>query len=153
VSGSKVGNPYMLCISRILEYRTTPFHIIVQYFAHCWYFFHIVTHRMQAPATTFLCFTHTHVLNYIALLDRSLSLTQVPAETGALIFLCGGDQELYDSQATYLDAMGKVKAVYPIHCYFMRVALFLCFYCSAVVANDVMAPLSVVPVYQQYRTG
>jgi hypothetical protein len=103
------------------------FHIIVQYFAHCWYFVHIVTHCMQAPATTFPSFTHTHVLNYIALLDRSLSLTQVPAETGALIFLCGGDQELYDSQATYLDAMGKVRTTCPIHCYFIRVAWFLCF--------------------------
>jgi len=36
---------------------------------------------------------------------------QVPAETGTLIFLCGGDAEVYASQAAALDAMGKVRPV------------------------------------------
>ena len=37
---------------------------------------------------------------------------QVPAETGTLIFLCGGDAEVFESQAAALDAMGKVTSVF-----------------------------------------
>ncbi len=36
-------------------------------------------------------------------------ISQVPAETGQLIFLCGGSKAAFDLVSTYLDAMGKAK--------------------------------------------
>jgi 3-hydroxyisobutyrate dehydrogenase-like beta-hydroxyacid dehydrogenase len=42
----------------------------------------------------------------------------VPAETGTLIFLCGGDAAVFESQAAYLGAMGKVGALW--HCFLSR---------------------------------
>mmetsp|Transcript_10004 Transcript_10004/g.17372 ORF Transcript_10004/g.17372 Transcript_10004/m.17372 type:complete len:294 (-) Transcript_10004:19-900(-) len=42
-------------------------------------------------------------------LEAPVSGSKVPAETGTLIFLCGGDAEVFESQAAALDAMGKAK--------------------------------------------
>lgn len=36
----------------------------------------------------------------------------MPAEQGALIFLCGGDQAVFDQAAVDLDAMGKAKFLF-----------------------------------------
>eukprot|EP00428_Durinskia_dybowskii_P074938 CAMPEP_0170403746 /NCGR_PEP_ID=MMETSP0117_2-20130122/26264_1 /TAXON_ID=400756 /ORGANISM="Durinskia baltica, Strain CSIRO CS-38" /LENGTH=294 /DNA_ID=CAMNT_0010660719 /DNA_START=57 /DNA_END=941 /DNA_ORIENTATION=+ len=42
-------------------------------------------------------------------LEAPVSGSKAPAETGTLIFLCGGEPEVYESQAACLDAMGKAK--------------------------------------------
>ena len=38
-----------------------------------------------------------------------MSGSKQPAEQGALIFLCGGDQALFDKAGPLLDVMGKAK--------------------------------------------
>ena len=38
-----------------------------------------------------------------------MSGSKQPAEKGQLIFLCGGDKELYDRSTPLLDVMGKAK--------------------------------------------
>eukprot|EP00600_Ochromonadales_sp_CCMP1393_P005745 CAMPEP_0174953870 /NCGR_PEP_ID=MMETSP0004_2-20121128/103_1 /TAXON_ID=420556 /ORGANISM="Ochromonas sp., Strain CCMP1393" /LENGTH=297 /DNA_ID=CAMNT_0016201609 /DNA_START=27 /DNA_END=920 /DNA_ORIENTATION=+ len=45
-------------------------------------------------------------------LEAPVSGSKGPADTGTLIFLCGGDEELFASQATALDAMGKAKYLF-----------------------------------------
>jgi len=45
-------------------------------------------------------------------LEAPVSGSKVPAETGTLIFLCGGDSALFESQAPLLDAMGKAKFLF-----------------------------------------
>jgi len=42
-------------------------------------------------------------------LEAPVSGSKQPAEQGALIFLCGGDKELYDYASPLLDVMGKAK--------------------------------------------
>lgn len=42
-------------------------------------------------------------------LEAPVSGSKVPAETGQLIFLCGGDQQIFDLVSKYLDVMGKAK--------------------------------------------
>lgn len=42
-------------------------------------------------------------------LEAPVSGSKQPAEKGQLIFLCGGDKELYDQAGPLLDVMGKAK--------------------------------------------
>ena len=42
-------------------------------------------------------------------LEAPVSGSKQPAEQGALIFLCGGDQALFDQAGPLLDVMGKAK--------------------------------------------
>lgn len=42
-------------------------------------------------------------------LEAPVSGSKQPAETGNLIFLCGGDKELFDTASPMLDIMGKAK--------------------------------------------
>ena len=42
-------------------------------------------------------------------IQAPVSGSKVPAATGQLIFLCGGDEALYGEVAKDLDAMGKAK--------------------------------------------
>mmetsp|Transcript_5961 Transcript_5961/g.6559 ORF Transcript_5961/g.6559 Transcript_5961/m.6559 type:complete len:192 (+) Transcript_5961:156-731(+) len=43
------------------------------------------------------------------LLEAPVSGSKVPAETGQLIFLCGGDSDLFEYASDALQAMGKAK--------------------------------------------
>ncbi len=45
-------------------------------------------------------------------LEAPVSGSKVPAETGQLIFLCGGDQSTFDTVSPYLDMMGKAKFLF-----------------------------------------
>ena len=47
----------------------------------------------------------------ILLCNTTSHRPQGPAETGQLIFLCGGEPSVFESQAANLDAMGKVSEV------------------------------------------
>ena len=53
-------------------------------------------------------------------LDAPCSGTKQPAEAGQLIFVCGGDRELYEQAAPLLDVMGKARFYYgpvrDLHC-------------------------------------
>ena len=42
-------------------------------------------------------------------LEAPVSGSKQPAEQGTLIFLCGGDQALFDRAGPLLDVMGKAK--------------------------------------------
>lgn len=42
-------------------------------------------------------------------LEAPVSGSKQPAEKGQLIFLCGGDKELFESSGPLLDVMGKAK--------------------------------------------
>ena len=42
-------------------------------------------------------------------LEAPVSGSKAPAEQGTLIFLCGGEQALFDKSAPILDVMGKAK--------------------------------------------
>lgn len=42
-------------------------------------------------------------------LEAPVSGSKQPAEQGTLIFLCGGDQALFDKAGPLLDVMGKAK--------------------------------------------
>ena len=42
-------------------------------------------------------------------LEAPVSGTKQPAEKGQLIFVCGGDKELYERATPLLDVMGKAK--------------------------------------------
>ena len=41
-----------------------------------------------------------------------MSGSKAPAEQGTLIFLCGGDQKVFDMVGQDLDAMGKAKHLF-----------------------------------------
>lgn len=45
-------------------------------------------------------------------LEAPVSGSKVPADTGTLIFLCGGDPEVYAAASEHLDAMGKAKYLF-----------------------------------------
>jgi glyoxylate/succinic semialdehyde reductase len=45
-------------------------------------------------------------------LEAPVSGSKVPAETGQLIFLCGGDEAVYGRVSEALDAMGKAKFLF-----------------------------------------
>ncbi len=45
-------------------------------------------------------------------LEAPVSGSKVPAETGQLIFLCGGEQTTFDAVGAYLDIMGKAKFLF-----------------------------------------
>lgn len=63
------------------------------------------------------CFIRLHLLLSLQLvteaggtyLEAPVSGSKGPAEQGTLIFLCGGEKELYDKSAPLLDVMGKAK--------------------------------------------
>lgn len=63
------------------------------------------------------CFIALHLLLSLQLvteaggtyLEAPVSGSKGPAEQGTLIFLCGGERELYDKSAPLLDVMGKAK--------------------------------------------
>ncbi len=42
-------------------------------------------------------------------LEAPVSGSKAPAEQGTLIFLCGGDEALFERSAALLDVMGKAK--------------------------------------------
>ena len=42
-------------------------------------------------------------------LEAPVSGSKAPAEQGTLIFLCGGDESLFERSAALLDIMGKAK--------------------------------------------
>ena len=42
-------------------------------------------------------------------LEAPVSGTKQPAEKGQLIFVCGGDKELFERSTPLLDVMGKAK--------------------------------------------
>ena len=42
-------------------------------------------------------------------LEAPVSGSKAPAEQGTLIFLCGGDEALFERSADLLDVMGKAK--------------------------------------------
>jgi len=44
--------------------------------------------------------------------EAPVSGSKVPAETGQLIFLCGGDADVYELISPHLDAMGKAKFLF-----------------------------------------
>ena len=44
-----------------------------------------------------------------AYLEAPVSGSKGPAEQGTLIFLCGGDEALFERSAALLDVMGKAK--------------------------------------------
>jgi len=45
-------------------------------------------------------------------MEAPVSGSKVPAENGQLIFLCGGDEDLYSYLAPAFDAMGKARFLY-----------------------------------------
>eukprot|EP01034_Spumella_vulgaris_P026195 gene26194-32732_t len=45
-------------------------------------------------------------------LEAPVSGSKVPAETGQLIFLCGGNQTTFEAVGKYLDVMGKAKFLF-----------------------------------------
>lgn len=64
------------------------------------------------------CHLCTRVISlrfFIFRVPRLLLYQKGPAVTGQLVFLCGGDEELFSEATKDLDLMGKVRVRVPQH--------------------------------------